>query len=193
MAVEPQRSTIAQEEESAATEPGPLAMLHGEERVAESPGAAGGRFVLTNLRVLYTGGSEDPVIFESARLSDIVGVRLERRSRDRRSAVWGIIGLLAAIAVWQVTRNETVGAIAAAIVGIVSIALLVDYWFRRPGMTLTFLTPGGPLGGQVQESDADAAQAFVGRFEDLRASSDRQAATYRPPSRPYGGMRHPLL
>ena len=60
-------------------------------------------------------------------------MRLERNSRDRRSAIWSIIGLLAAIGVWQVTRNETVGAIAAAIVGFVSIALLVDYWFSRPG------------------------------------------------------------
>ena len=193
MAVEPQRGVIAPEEESVGNEPGPLAMLNGEERVAESPGAGGGRFVLTNLRVLYTGGGEDQVVFESARLADVVGVRLERRSRDRRSAVWGIIGLLAAIGVWQVTRNETVGAIAAAIVGFVSIALLVDYWFRRPGMTLTFLTPGGPLGGQVQDSDADAAQAFVGKFENQRAAPDRQTTTYRPPSRPYGGMRHPLL
>ena len=73
MAVEPQRSVIAPEEESTGSEPRPLAMLHGEERVAESPGADGGLFVLTNLRVLYTGGSEDPVIFESARLADIVG------------------------------------------------------------------------------------------------------------------------
>ena len=168
-------------------------MLDGEERVAESPGAGGGRFVLTNLRVLYTGGSEDQVIFEAARLADVVGVRLESRSRDRRSAVWGVIGLLAAICVWQVTRNETVGAIAAAIVGFVSIALLVDYWFRRPGMTLTFLTPGGPVGGQVQDSDADAAQAFIGRFENQRAALERQATTYGPPSRPYGSVRHPLL
>lgn len=192
MAVEPQRSAIAPEDESMASEPGPLAMLQGEERVAESPCAAGGRFILTNLRVLYTGGGEDPVIFESARLTDVVGVRLERRSRDRRSAVWGIIGLLTAVCVWQVTRNETVGAIAAAIVGWVSIALLVDYWFRRPGMTLTFLTPGGPLGGQVRDSDANAAQVFVGRFEKQRAALDAQT-TYRPPSRPYGGVRHPLL
>ena len=192
MALDTQENTEIPGDETLESETGPLTMLSGEERIAESPGVGGALFILTNLRVLYTGGSEDQVVFESARLTNVVGVRLERRSRDRRSAVWGIIGLLAAIAVWQVTRNETVGAIAAAIVGFVSIALLVDYWFRRPGMTLTFLTPGGPLGGQVQESDADAAQAFVGRFEDQRAALDRQA-TYRPPPRPYGGMRHPLL
>ena len=193
MAVELQGSAIAPEEQSMGSGPGPLAMLQGEERVAESPGAAGGRFILTNLRVLYTGGGEDQVIFGSARLEDIVGVKFERRSRDRCSPIWGIIGLLTAIGVWQVTRNETVGAIAAAIVGFVSIALLADYWFRRPGMTLTFLTPGGPLGGQVQESDADAAEAFVGRFESQRAAQQDSQPTYSPPARPYGSTRHHFL
>lgn len=192
MVVGPQRNAIAPEEESVGGEPGPLAMLHGEERVAESPGAGGATFILTNQRVLYTGGAEDQVLLESARIADIVAVRLERRTRERRSAVWSVIGLLTAIAVWQVTRNESVGAIAAVIVGFVSIALLVDYWFRRPGMMLTFMTPGGPIGGQVQESDAGSAQALVGRFEQLRAELAR-SSMQRPAPRPYGGVRHPLL
>ncbi len=192
MAVEPRQGIGIHEGESQESVTGPFTMLQGEEPMAETPGAAGARFILTNLRVLYAGGSEDEVVFESARLTDVAAVRMERRSRDRRSAIWSIIGLLAAVGVWQVTRNESVGAIVAAIVGFVSIALLADYWLRRPGMMLTFLTPGGSIGGQVQDSDAEAAEEFVGKFERQRAELSRRS-TYRPVSRRYGRIRHPLL
>ena len=192
MAVEPRQCAGIDEDVSPESVAGPFSMLQGEEPMAETPGAGGARFILTNLRVLYAGGAEDAVVFESARLTEIAAVRMERRSRDRRSAIWSVIGILAAIGVWQVTRNESVGAIVAAIVGIVSIALLADYWLRRPGMMLTFLTPGGPIGGQVQDSDAQAAEAFVGKFERQRAELSRRA-TDRPVTRRYERIRHPLL
>ena len=192
MAVEPRQSSGTHEEGSPENVAGPLTMLQGEEPLTETSGAGGARFILTNLRVLYTGGSEDAVEFESARLTDVAAVRMERRSRDRRSAIWSVIGLLTAIGVWQVTRNESVGAIVAAIVGFVSIALLADYWLRRPGMMMTFLTPGGPIGGQIQDSDAQAAEEFIGRLERQRAEVSRRPAD-RPVSRIYARMRHPLL
>ena len=191
MAVEPRNAGIPSDE-APGGESGPLALLPGEERITEAPGAGGALFVLTDRRVLYAGGSEDRIIAESARLTDVAAVRLERRSRDRRSAVWGVIGLLAAIAVWQVTRSESVGAIAAAVVGVVSIALLADYWLRRPGIMLTFLTPGGPLGGQVEDADAGAAQAFAAKFERQRAELTGGRGP-GPPSRPFGAVRNPLL
>ena len=192
MAVESRQGIGIQEDGSLESVSGPFTMLQGEEQMAETPGAAGARFFLTNLRVLYAGGSEDNVVVESARLTDVVAVRMERRSRDRRSAIWSVIGLLAAVGVWQVTRNESVGAIVAAIVGFVSIALLADYWLRRPGMMLTFLTPGGPIGGQVQDSDAQAAEVFIGSLERQRAELSRRT-TDLPAPRRYGRMRHPLL
>lgn len=191
MAVGPHRDVGMPVDETLEDETGPLAMLPGEETIAESRGAAGAQFILTNQRVLHTGGAEDHVVAESARIADIVAVRLERRPRDRRSAIWGIIGVLAAVGVWQVTRNESVGAIAAAVVGFVSLALLADYWLRRPGIILTFVTPGGPVGGHVPNSYIDAAETFVGRFERQRAELARQT-THRPPFRPYGGVRHPM-
>ena len=192
MALETRENLGIPEGETLATETGPLTMLPGEERIAECPGAGGAEFLLTSQRVLYSGGAEDQIVVESARITDVAAMRLERRTRDRRSAVWSVIGLLAAVGVWQVTRNESVGAIAAAIVGFVSIALLVDYWLRRPGMMLTFMTPGGPIGGQVQESDAGSAQTLIGRFEQQRAELARNSVQ-RPTPRPYGGVRHPLL
>ena len=191
MAIEPRYAGIPADN-APGSESGPLAPLPGEELIAEAPGAGRARYVLTDRRVLYSGGSEDRIIAESARLTDVAAVRLERRSRDRRSAVWGVIGLLAAIAVWQVTRSESVGAIAAAVVGVVSIALLADYWLRRPGIMLTFLTPGGPLGGEVEDADAGAAQVFAAKFERQRAELIRRTRP-GPPSRPFGAVRSPLL
>ncbi len=191
MAVKSQNAGIS-EEEAPAGESGPLALLPCEKWITETAGTGGARFILTDQRVLYAGGSEDQTISETARIADVGAAKLERRSRDRRSAVWGVIGLIAAVGVWQVTRNESVGAIAAVVVSVLSIALLADYWFRRQGIMLTFQTPGGPIGGQVDSADAGAAEVFAARFEQQRAELARRAGPGAP-SRQFGAIRHPLL
>ena len=180
------------EDEGLAGETGPLALLPGEEWITETAGTGGARFILTDQRVLYAGGSEDQTISETARIADVGAVKLERRSRDGRSAVWGVMGFIAAFGVWQVTPNESVGAIAAAVVALVSIALLADYWFKRPGIMLTFQTPGGAVGGQVDSADAGAAEMFAARFEHQRAQLGQRVGPGTP-SRPFGAIRHPLL
>ena len=168
--------------------PGLLDLLAGEETALEAPGAGGSRFVLTNQRLIHVGGEGS--VFAAARLSDVVAVKLERAERDRRSAVWGIIGVLAAIGVWQVTRNEMVGAIAGAVVGLISLALLADYVFRQPGLKLAVMTAGGPIGGAVDSRSVKEVGKLIARMEELRvetSSRERSAAAalgYRGQYRP---------
>ncbi len=176
--------------ETESSEPGLLDLLDGEEVELEAPGQGGARFVLTNQRLIHVGGEGS--IFAAARLSDVVAVKLERADRDRRGAVWGFIGVLAAVGVWQVTRNEMAGAIAGAVVGFIALVLLADYAFRHPGLSLGVVTPGGPIGGAVDRRSAKAAGQLVARLEALRlenSSRDRAAAEalsyrgqYRPPA-----------
>ncbi len=162
MAVEPR----AEERDGADEEPGLLDMLPGESEVLTAPGSGGARFILTNERILYAGGASGG--FAAARLSDVVAVKLDRRERDRRSAIWGFIGVLAAVGVWQVTRNETVGAVVGGVVGFIALVLLADYLFRMPGLVLRFVTPGGVVEGEVDNGDADAAEDLAARVESMR-------------------------
>ena len=161
--------------------PGLLELLPAEETVRELQGADGGRFVLTDQRVIYTGGEASEAVFSSARLEDVTSVAMERRARERRSAVWGVVGLIAAIGVWQVTYSGTVGLIAGGVVGLISFALLADYWFRVPGVVLRFLTAGGGVAGPVDGGGVRGSEEFAAAAELARQEArERRAAMLHP-------------
>jgi hypothetical protein len=144
------------------------ALLPGESVIATLP-ADGGEFRMTASRLVFTGRSESESVYASARLRDVTGVELLRRPRETRSAWWGGLGLLAAVGVWEVSSNQTVGAIAAVVVAVISAALLADYWFRPSGVVLAFRTPGSAVQGVISPSGIDAARRFVAEFEQVRA------------------------
>ncbi len=168
----------------AATHPdarGLLDLMDGEQTVTEMDGADHGRFVLTNRRVIYTGGGGGGSIYASARLADVTSVAITRRPRDHRSAWWGVAGLIAAIGVWQVTDNDGVGAAAGVIVGIISIVLLADYWFRPPGIIMSFTTAGASVEGPVDGRSVDEAEVFGARLEAVRQQLSAQSpAEFKP-------------
>ena len=143
-------------------------LIPGESVIATLP-AEGGEFRMTASRLVFTGGPESEAVYSSARLRDVTGVEILRRPREARSAWWGGLGLLAAVGVWEVSSNQTVGAIAAVVVAVISAALLADYWFRPGGVVLAFRTPGGGVEGVIPPSSMDAARRFVAEFEQVRA------------------------
>ncbi len=146
-----------------------LDLAPGEEDVlAEMQGSEGGRFILTDARVLYTGGANDSSLYASAQLGDVTAIEVSRRPRDRRSAWWGTLGLVAAVAVWQVTLPEVVGTIAGVVVGLLSLALLADYWLRPGGVSVIVHTPGGKVEGAVDGGRMADAEKFVKRLEQAR-------------------------
>ncbi len=142
-------------------------LLPGERVITELESSDDGRFQLTHARVIYNGGSESKSVYASARLKDINSVQISRRPRARRSAAWGVVGLFAAIGVWQVTPSTTIGITAGAAVAIISLILLADYWIRPAGVHIEFHTGGGAIGGEVG-GKASHAMEFARSVEDAR-------------------------
>ena len=166
---------------------GLLDLAPSENLLREVDSGDDGRFVLTNLRLIYQGRSSEGALFAAAAVADITSIEFGRRARDSRSAWWGIIGMVAAIAVWQVTTNENVGAVAGAVVAGISALLLADYWFRPPGLVLRFGTPGGAVVGAVSGKRVREAEELAAEVQQLRRlagginSLGSSAGSGRPP------------
>ena len=126
-----------------------------------------GGFQLTHNRIIYTHDSRSTVVYSSIQIQDISSIQVLRRPRARRSAVWGIIGLLSAIGVWQVTPNSTPGIIAALAVALISLVLIADYWLRPDGVHIEFQTTAGKVSGEVGNKLSEAVK-FLEEVEDTR-------------------------
>ena len=167
---------------------GLLDMVEGETIVQEVDSGDEGRFILTSRRLIYHGKSFDNSLFSSAWIEDITSVELSRKRRDSRSAWWGLAGAIASVAVWQVTTNETVGAVAGAVVGAISALLLADYWFRPPGLVLHFSAAGGGVSGPVSGKRAHDAEKLAASLQRLRHNPDGLKPVRRDgPMGPPGG------
>jgi hypothetical protein len=143
-------------------------LLPGERVVSKLKSNDGGNFTLTHARVIFRGGSESDSVYASVQLRDISSVEITRRPRARRSAIWGTVGLVAAIGVWQVTPSSNIGIAAALAVALVSLILMGDYWIRPAGVHLEFNTIGGRvIGGEVDEKST-LAMKFTRDVEDTK-------------------------
>lgn len=172
--------------DSQSSEPaGLLDLADSEEVLSEVDSGDDGRFVLTNHRLIYQGRSSGDSVFSSAAIADVTAIQFGRRERDSRSAWWGVVGLIAAVAVWQVTTNETVGAVAGAIVGGLSLLLLADYWFRPAGLVLRFGTAGGSVEGPVSNRRMRDAEQLAAMVQQLKQGSP--TGSHSGPATPPGG------
>jgi hypothetical protein len=143
-------------------------LLPGERVLSELESSDGGSFRLTHARVIFKGGSDSNAVYASAQLKDITSIEISQRPRARRSAAWGVVGLFAAIGVWQVTPSSTIGVTSAIIVAAISLVLMADYWIRPAGVHLDFHTTGGnKVGGEVGGKPALAIQ-FTRDVEDAK-------------------------
>ncbi len=171
--------------QSDAPKKGLLDLYDSEEIVSDVDSGDDGRFVLTTRRLIYQGRSAEGALFSAATVEDVTAIEFGRRPRDSRSAWWGVVGLLASIAVWQVTTNETVGAVSGAIVAGISLLLLADYWFRPAGLVLKFGTPGGTVEGPVSSKRIRDAEELAARVQQMKQASN--AGGQNSPGRPPGG------
>lgn len=168
---------------------GLLDLAPGEQLVREVDSGDDGRFVLTTIRLIYQGRSAEGAIFAAAAVADVTSIEFRRRARDSRSVWWGVIGMIAAILVWQVTINEGVGAVAGAVVAGISALLLADYWFRPPGLVLRFGTAGGAVQGAVSGKRVREAEELAAEVQRLRhlGGGATGTASARGSGRPPGG------
>lgn len=164
------QTQTSQKPDEPAQPKGLLDLYDTEELVCEVDSGDDGRFVLTSQRLIYQGRSAEGSLFSAAAVDDVTAIEFGRRPRDSRSAWWGVVGLVASIAVWQVTTNETVGAVAGAVVAGISLLLLADYWFRPAGLVLRFGTPGGTVGGPVSNKRVRDAEELAARVQQMKHS-----------------------
>lgn len=159
------------------------------ESVVESLEVGGSdRFVLTDRRVIYIGGDEDHRNWSFAPLSEISSVRVTRVARERSSLIWGVLGLIASIGIWQVATNERVGIIGGVAMAALGAILLWDYYLRTPPSRLLFHAAGRDIGGPLNRSSENGARSFGDRVFELKAR-DAEKSEESAPAKPAGATR----
>ena len=144
-------------------------LVEGESVVESLEVGGSDRFVLTDRRVIYIGGDEDHRNWSFASLSEISSVRVTRMVRERSSLIWGVLGLIASIAIWQVATNERVGIIGGIVMAALGAILLFDYYLRTPPSRLLFDAAGKDIGGPIIRSSENGARSFGDRVFELKA------------------------
>lgn len=127
------------------------------------------RFILTDMRVIYIGGDEDHRNWSFASVSEISSVKVTRVSRERSSLYWGVLGLVAAIGIWQVATNDTVGIVGGIVMAALGVLLLWDYYLRTPPSRLLFHADGQDIGGPLSRSSETGARSFGDRVFELKS------------------------
>ncbi|HIF13544.1 MAG TPA: hypothetical protein EYQ82_11215 [Dehalococcoidia bacterium] len=163
-------------------------LIEGESVVESLEVGGSDRFVLTDRRVIYIGGDEDHRNWSFAPISEISSVRVTRVVRERSSLIWGVLGLIASIGVWQVATNERVGIIGGVVMAALGVILLCDYYLRTPPSRLLFDAAGKDIGGPLNRSSENGARAFGDRVFELKAH-DTEKSEKTAPAKPAGTTR----
>ena len=142
------------------------AFTHGEE---------GSEVLMTDRRILLRGAPDANVLFSTVRLTDVDSVSISRARPNRRSLIWGLIGLGATVGMWQALDGVgNLRLIIAAIVLLMSAVLLADYALRPPDIQVLIRAKSGAVMSiEFAQNRADVADRFsakvVAALEALRA------------------------
>ncbi len=144
------------------------------------------RFVLTNQRIIYAGGADDRRRWAFALLPEITAVEVARSPRERAALVWGVLGLIASVGIWQVATNATVGIVGGIAMAALGLLLLGEFYLRTPPSTLTFRAGGKDVGGPLTREAETGARAFADQLMHVRSelAAARAAAQARRPRFP---------
>jgi hypothetical protein len=146
------------------------------------------RFVLTDRRVIYIGGDENHRNWSFAPISEISSIRVTRVLRERSSLIWGVLGLIASIGIWQVAANDRVGIIGGIVMAALGAILLCDYYLRTPPSRLLFDAAGKDIGGPINRSSENGARSFGDKVFELKAY-DAEQSEGSAPAKPAGTAR----
>ena len=137
-------------------------------------GKGGSEVVLTNRRVLLRGAPEAKVLHASMPLSEIDSLAISRARPSKRSLVWGLIGIGAAIGMWQALDGVgNMRLIIGAVVVLMSGLLLADYFLRPPDLQLVFRShSGAEMTIEFGQSHADEADRFAAQVLAKLENSD---------------------
>ncbi len=147
-----------------------------EEAVARLEALHGMRLVLTEERVTVEGDTNGWGGWSVAFLPQIAAVRVSPGRKERSSLVWGVLGVFAALGVWQVASNDAVSAIGGIVVGAISLALLGEFFFKQADLTMQIVLGTETIDVDIKRSQADEARQFANLILETR----RRALTGSP-------------
>ncbi len=142
-------------------------LLPGESMVysAQTHGDKGSEAILTDRRVVLRGAPDAIVLFDSLRLKEIESVSISRARPNRRSLIWGLIGIAAAIGMWQALDGVgNMRVIIAGLVMLMSLVLLGDYALRPTDVVVSMRANSGAMMHILfSHSRSDVADKFAAR------------------------------
>ena len=160
---------------------GVTGLLPGETSLYTAPthNDGGSEIVLTDRRVVLRGAPDAKVLFASMQLDEIDSVSISRARLSRRSLTWGLIGIAAAVGMWQALDGVgNIRLVIAAIVVLASAVLLADYALRPPDLEVSIRAKSGKvLTIDFAQNRAQVADQFAARIiamlERYRVGSDQ--------------------
>ena len=151
------------------------------EKLASLDALDGQQFALHADRVRLEGGPNSFGAFAIALLPQISGIKVAARPKDRRSLVWGVIGIFAAIGVWQVATNGMVSSFGGLVIGAISLILLGEYFLRPPDLEFEIVLGSNSLNADIKRSLRNDAIAFSEKVFEARARLLEPALPLAPP------------
>lgn len=132
-------------------------------------GRGGSEVVLTERRVVLRGAPDADVLHASMRFAEIDSVTISRSRPNRRSLIWGLVGIGAAIGMWQALDGVgNLRLIIAVIVLLMSGILLADYFLRPPDLQVGLRAKSGvEMKVGFGQSHADEADRFAARVVSM--------------------------
>ena len=160
---------------------GVTGLLPGETSLYTAPthNDGGSEVVLTDRRVVLRGAPDSKVLFASMQLDEIDSVSISRARLSRRSLTWGLIGIAAAVGMWQALDGVgNIRLVIAAIVVLASAVLVADYALRPPDLEVSIRAKSGKvLTIDFAQNRAQVADQFAARIiamlERYRVGSDQ--------------------
>ena len=139
-----------------------------EKTVTRLEALHGRRLVLTEESVTVEGDKDGWGGWSVAFLPQIAAIRVVSGRKERSTLLWGIVGVFAAIGVWQVASNDAVSAIGGIVVGAISLALLGEFFFRLPDLNMQIVLGTETIDVDIKRSQADEARQFADLILETR-------------------------
>lgn len=139
-----------------------------EKTVTRLDALHGRRLVLTEESVTVEGDKDGWGGWSVAFLPQIAAIRVVSGRKERSTLLWGIVGVFAAIGVWQVASNDAVSAIGGIVVGTISLALLGEFFFRPPDLNMQIVLGTETIDVDIKRSQADEARQFADLILETR-------------------------
>lgn len=161
--------------------------LPAQEGARSLVGADGHQLALFPDRIEFQSSSGPGSRWGSIPLTAVTGVAIESRERDRGLLIWGILGLIAAFGIWRVASNPNVSLLGSLAVAAISGVLLIQYYFRSPGLQLVVQAGTSGKGIPIGNSDVASAREFA-----LALLAARENLVSRPAGPPARLPRYPI-